>query len=234
MFNKSISLVIPVFNEEEIIEETITIFTEKLSLLFNDFEIIVVNDGSFDRTAEILNHISAYNSKIRVLNNKKNIGSGISLWKGFQEAGKEFLVSNFADRPFDLNDLNRIMPLFDSEDLDFVAVIREDRGANTPFRKLTSWANFLLIRFLFRIEINDFQFVQVYRNSIIDGLTLISTGTFVPPELMIRLVSRGHTYKQISCKFYKRPEGKSKCGNPREYIKTFKEMLAFRFQFNLS
>jgi glycosyltransferase involved in cell wall biosynthesis len=234
MFNKSISLVIPVFNEQEIIEETITIFTEKLSLLFNDFEIIVVNDGSFDRTAEILNRISAYNSKIRILNNNDNMGSGISLWKGFKEARKEFVVSNFADRTFDLNDLNRIMPLFDSEDLDFVAVIREDRGANTPFRKLTSWANFLLIRFLFRIEINDFQFVQVYRNSIIDGLTLISTGTFVPPELMIRLVSRGHTYKQISCKFYKRPEGKSKCGNLREYIKTFKEMLAFRFQFNLS
>lgn len=232
MFKKSISLVMPVFNEEEIIEETIDIFVNSLSALFYDYEILVVNDGSLDATAEILNRISTKNPKIRIFHNYKNLGSGVSLWRGFKESTKELILSNFADRPFDLMDLKFIVPLFDSKELDFVIIVRGDRGANSLFRKLTSYINFLLIRLLFDVKINDFQFVQIYRKSVFSEINIVSTGTFVPPELMIRLVSRGGRYEQVRCKFHRRTKGKSKCGRLSEYAKTFKEMITFRFILN--
>lgn len=232
MYNKSISLAVPVFNEEEIIEETIDIFTDKLSAITDDFEIIIINDGSSDSTGDILNRISSRNQKIKVFHNEKNLGSGISLWLGFKEATKELVLSNFADRPFDLNDLKNILPLFDSNNIDFVIVVRKNRKANTLFRKLTSYVNFLLIRLLFNIKIDDFQFVQIYRSEIIKNLNLISSGTFLVPELIVRLFYLGYKHREVRCEFYKRPKGKSKCGRPSEYFRTIKEMIVFRFHYN--
>lgn len=229
MFNKGISLVIPVYNEEQIIAESVDIFKNKLSSVTVDFEIILVDDGSTDSTPQIIDNLASLNKRIRTFHNKKNIGSGISLWLGFQHASKEFVVSNFADRPFDLSDLKQIMPLFDSTDIDFVIVTRKDRSANSLYRKITSYVNFLLIRLLFNVRVADFQFVQVYKRKIIENLNLISTGTFVPPELIIRLINHGYKYKQAKCDFHKRQKGSSKCGRPREFIKTIREMLIFRF-----
>ncbi len=229
MKNISISLVVPAYNEESIIAESADIFCRKLSGITNDFEIIFVNDASKDRTGAILDSFCSSNHKVRLINNDKNCGSGASLWRGFKEARKELVLSNFADRPFDLDDLEPILPLLDDNKIDFVVVARKDRSANSFYRKLTSYVNLLAIKILFNLKIRDFQFVQIYRKKILDGINVVSTGTFVPPEIMIKLLAKGHKYKEAECKFHKRPQGFSKCGDAATIIKTLKEMFAFWF-----
>lgn len=224
---KSISLVVPVYNEKEIIEETVRVFLDGLSELTANFELIIIDDASCDGTAEIAESIAAKDSRVRLLRNRANIGSGGSLWLGFKMASKELIVSNFADRPFNLSELGQALPLLEQEGTDFIIAVRKDRSANSLSRKLTSYVNFLIIRLLFNPKVDDFQFAQIYKREILNGIELISSGTFVPPELIIRLVDRGYRFKQFSCQFHKRTKGRSKCGKLSEYVKTAKEIVKF-------
>ncbi len=229
MLKRSISLVMPVYNEREIIEDAVIASQERLGALSEDFEIIIVDDGSDDGTGDILRRICAGNDRLRVISNGGNMGSGLSLWRGLKHARKELALSNFADTPFDVAELEKIVPLFDDPLLDFVVVARKDRSANSLFRKLTSYVNFLLIRILFGTPIRDFQFVQVYKTSVLRDIEIRSSGTFVPPELMLRLIRGGCRYKQVISAFRRREKGVSKCGNFREIAKTVREMMVFRF-----
>jgi glycosyltransferase involved in cell wall biosynthesis len=126
MNGKGISLVVPVYNEAEIIEESIHIFIKTLQRITRDFEIIVVDDGSVDGTPKILEKLSGQNEKIKVFYNEKNMGSGASLWRGFKEATGAYLISNFADRPFDLHELPALIDIFNSGNIDFVIGVRRD------------------------------------------------------------------------------------------------------------
>ncbi len=227
MLNQTISLVVPVYNEAEIIAETVAVFDDALRSICRDYEIIIVDDGSVDETPGILQRLCSQHVRLKIMHNSANIGSGASLWRGFQQAGKDLVVSNFADRPFDVTELGRIIPSVDFSATDFVVVVRQDRSANTPYRKITSLTNYWLIRCLFRIEISDFQFVQIYRRDILKGVRIDSQETFVPPELMIRLIQKGYRYQEVVSSFYRRPGGQPKCGHPGKIMKSIFDILKF-------
>lgn len=230
MLNQSISLILPVYNEAAIVEETVHAFLAGLAVLTADFEVIVVDDGSDDATGAILGRMAADDARVRVLCNLKNIGSGQSLWRGMQAATKELVLTNFADRPFDLADGEAVLEPLNDGVTDFVVVARQDRHANSLYRKLTSLTNYVLIRLLFGVPIMDFQFVQAYRRDILTGIALDSTGTFVPPELMIRLIDKGYSYQQVICPFHRRTGGYAKCGRASVILTTVREILQFWFK----
>ena len=227
--NSGISLVMPVFNEAEIIEETVRVYLDDLEEKFSSYELIVVDDGSTDATAKILEKLkSFYPDRLRVITNQRNTGSGASLYKGLLAARFAFVASNFADRPFDLKELKNIMPIFDQE-IDFVVVCRKDRSANTFYRKMTSLVNYYLIRILFQINVGDFQFVQIYRRKILEDLDVKSQRTFVPAEIIIKLLRRGYKMAEYRTDFHSRSKGRAKCGHPRVIFRALFDMLRFRF-----
>ncbi len=229
--NWKISLVVPVYNEQEIIEETVNIYLKDLAGLFDEYELIIVDDGSTDSTGDILAKLKEFHQdKLRIITNSKNIGSGASLHRGLLSARFEFAVTNFADRPFDIRELKNIMPLFD-DNIDFIVVCRHDRSANTVYRKLTSLVNYYLIRVLFAVKISDFQFVQVYRTEMLYNIKVDATGTFVPPELMLRALAAGCRMAEYKTTFYARGKGKAKCGRPRVILQTILDMFSFWFKF---
>ncbi len=227
---KKLSLVVPVYNEAEIIAETVEIFLKDLADLFAEFELIVVDDASTDETGAILKHLqTSCPGRLKIITNRKNRGGGSSLLAGFTAARYPFIATNFADRPFDLKELKNIMPLFD-KGADFVVVCRRDRSANSFYRKITSLVNYYLIRSMFRVRVGDFQFVQVYRKEDIRGLNIRSRRTFVPAEIIIKLLRRGRTMAEYKADFYARVKGRAKCGHPRIILRALFDMLRFRFQ----
>ncbi|MCG2712354.1 MAG: glycosyltransferase family 2 protein [Candidatus Omnitrophica bacterium] len=231
--NYAISLVVPVFNEQEIIEETVKIYLNDLAGIFDEYELIVVDDASTDYTREMLYGLERlHKGKLKVIINEKNLGSGRSLLRGMQSARFPYVATNFADRPFDIKELRNVMMLFE-KDIDFVAVCRHDRSANTIYRKLTSLANYYLIKLLFGTKINDFQFTQVYRLNMLYNIKVDSIGTFVPPELMIRALAGGCRNLEYRTTFYARGKGKAKCGHPRVICRTLFDMFSFWFKFHL-
>ncbi len=223
----SLSLIVPVLNEQEIIAETIEIFLKDLSGLCDEYELIVVNDGSTDNTQNILKELAAtHPKKLKVITNRKNLGSGRSLINGFKCARFDLVATNFADRPFNLKELKNILPLF-LEGADFVVVYRRDRSANSLYRKITSLVNYYLIRFLFKVKVSDFQFVQVYRKEILDNMTIAANHTFVPPEIIIKALHKGYKMREYKSIFYRREKGRAKCAHPKVILNTLCDTFKF-------
>ena len=105
--NKSISLVIPAYNEEAVLEETVLENLGKLSKFTDKYEIIIVDDGSDDKSPEIAVRLSKEFNQVRVLSNLINLGFGISIVRGFKMAKGEIVFCNGADNPFDVDDLEK-------------------------------------------------------------------------------------------------------------------------------
>lgn len=226
MIGRSVSLVIPAYNEFEIIEETISICLRNLERITTDFEIIVVDDGSTDKTGEIADAWARNDRRVKVIHNICNQGSGRSLFTGLKAAQCDLLVTNFADLPFDINEICKVESML-SENVDFVIVIRKDRSANTLYRKATSLVNYWLIRLLFGIQVSDFQFVQIFKKPVITAIEVESSGTFVAPEMIIKAIRKGFVFKEFKTDFHPRRSGKAKCGSPKVIFQTVFEMLRF-------
>jgi glycosyltransferase involved in cell wall biosynthesis len=223
----SISLVIPAYNEEDSIEHSLSICDSYLQSAKVDYEIIIVNDRSMDRTGEIVDKYAGNHPYVKPIHNLCNKGSGRSLFIGLKEAKCDFIVTNFADLPFDITELHDILTLFKRENIDFVVVTRKDRKANSIYRKTTSLVNYWLIRILFGIKVADFQFVQIYKKRVLDIIDVQSRGTFVPPEIIIKALHEGFKMREYNTVFYPRVAGRAKCGNPKVILQTICEMITF-------
>lgn len=222
----SVSLVLPVFQEEETIATTLAVLDGYLSKRGADYEIIIVNDGSTDRTGQILEALAYNNRHIKVIHNISNKGSGKSLYIALKAARFDLMVTNFADLPFDICELRQVESMI-SDNVDFVVVVRKDRSANTFYRKITSWVNYWLIRLLFGVKVSDFQFVQVYKKHVISAIEVKSSGTFAAPEMIIKAIRKGFVFKEYKTDFYPRKSGKAKCGSLRVILQTIYEMSRF-------
>ena len=192
-----------------------------------------MDDGSQDATQEILKRLSDRNGNLRVLYNQKNMGSGASLWRGFREARGEYVISNFADRPFNVEELPAFMKIFNSGGVGFIVGVRKNRSANSLFRKGTSLLNFFVVRALFGLHIGDFQFVQMYKKEIIDKMHIISKHTFAAPEMIIKALSLGYRYEEYHTDFHPRPGGKAKYSNFPLILRSAWEILGFFWRWEV-
>lgn len=223
----SLSLIIPAYNEESAIEETALVYKQKLEKIAKKYEIIIVDDGSNDRTPRILKKLKKQFSEVRVITHKKNLGVGKALSDGFKAAKCNWVMHNSADQPFDIDDLEKARALFTKSDV--IVVEREDRSANSPIRKVTSLASLFLVKLLFGTNIKDFHFIQLYRRQILKGVKISSRDTFMPAELLVKLSKKNYTINQFKAKFHKRTAGYSKYDNPIRYVTYLRELIKFWF-----
>lgn len=229
--NTSLSLIVPAFNEEEGIVETITMYHKELAMLFDKFEIIVVNDGSRDRTKAHLIKLKKTLPKITIINKPSNQGVGRAILDGFKIAKHEWVLANSADRPFSLLELPKIKSKF--AEFDVIVVSRKDRSAHPHFRKITSLVSFYLVRLLFRVPILDFHFVQLYKRDIVKDIQITAHDTFALAELLVTLYQKGHRITHYPAHFYKRTKGTSKYNNPIRYAWYAKDLLTFWFRYTM-
>ncbi len=222
-----ISLVIPAYNEEEAIEHAIKTSAYFLSSITSDYEIVIVNDASSDRTGQIVDRYAQLNPNVKPIHNKNNLGSGRSLFIGLKRARYDFILTNFADLPFDIKELPAALALLEEEGIDFVVITRKNRKANSVYRKITSLANYWLIRLLFNLKVSDFQFVQIYKKKVIEQIDVRSYGTFAAPEIIIKALDKGFKMKEYNTVFYPRISGSAKCGKPGVILQALLEMAMF-------
>jgi len=145
--NSGISLVIPGYNEEVSIKGTVQKCLAILSAITEQYEVIIIDDGSMDEMGKIADQLQTEYSSIRVIHNPINLGIGISLLIGFYAAKYELVLNNSMDYPFDLKDLKEILPFF--PEVDVVIIARVDRSAHSWYRKVISIVHNWIIRLLF-------------------------------------------------------------------------------------
>jgi len=206
----------------------------KLQHLFDDFELILIDDASTDSTKKIIQKLAQkYPQYIKPIYHSTNLGVGSGIRNGIQAATKEYLMTNCSDLPFDIDDLKDIMPLVLKEEADGCIVVRKDRSANSFFRKMTSYVNYVIIKILFRVPIRDFQFVQLYKSHIVKKLQIDARDVFVPPEIIIKLYDSGAQLIQYETVFHERRGGRAKYGKIKHFLRTFTDQIRFFVKLRL-
>jgi glycosyltransferase involved in cell wall biosynthesis len=219
----------PGLNEEANVVRAVERAVAALERCARDFEVIVIDDGSRDRTAELAAAVAARDPRVRVLRNGRNLNYGLSLLRGIAAARCEWVLHEPMDLPLDPGEIERIGPALDGADV--VVVVRHDRSAHPPWRKLTSWTNHWLLRILFRPRAADLNFVQFYRRAWVQEVPVRSTSpAFVTPELILRAERTGRCVREVPAAFLRRDRGKAHFGRPKDILWTLRDMLRLRLR----
>jgi len=211
-----VSILIPMFNEAENVEATLRRVEEAMASFEGPYEIVAVNDGSFDNTLEILKRLTAQNGRLKIVSYSKNIGRGMALRTGFKESTGEIVVSIDADLSYDPRYiLDFVETLRIEQDIDFVLASPYMPGGgvqNVPFHRLwISRLGNLILRFAMPNRIyTSTGIFRAYRRRVLDSLELESDGKEIHLEILSKALALGFRVKEIPTILTGREKGKSK------------------------
>jgi len=229
MPSQSLSLWAWALNEEDLVEAFVEKSTRDLEAVTHDYEIILVDDGSTDRTWSMMERLAKEYPKLKIVRHEKNMRPGHCMRTCLPLTTKDIVFWNTVDSFFDTSNLQEWVDELD--DCDMIQGIRTDLAANTPYRKLTHLVNYGLIRFLFRIPLREFQNVKFCRTDFLKRAGLESASTFTNPECSIKAYWAGKTIKEKSMDFLSREAGKPKGANPFGILESLRDILWFWFRW---
>lgn len=238
---KTLSVFFPAYLDEDNITHVVNDAIQVLNSLkkeadLEEYEIIVINDGSPDKTGEIIDSLpSKYPEvKIKPVHHEQNMGYGAALKTGFKNASYEYVFYSDGDYQFDLSELKKIYALIPFSDI--VAGFRIEKKCSN-FKKLTSLIYNLLLKYLFNIK--GFAFIdvdcafKVYKREIFDKITIESNDAFIDAEIIIKAIQYGYKTTEIGVSHLPRMDGRTTVGAARIsiIIKTIGEIIKLKSQF---
>jgi glycosyltransferase involved in cell wall biosynthesis len=222
----SVSLVIPMYNEELNIEHAIAAGVEALQKYTDDYEIVIVDDASTDDSPAMVAKEAAANPRIRVFRNEKNRKLGGSLKRGFAEASKDLVLYMDADLPFDPDVLGKAMRALQVTGADVIAGYRLDRTMEGFRRAIYSYVYNALIGVLFGWPHRDINFsFKLMKREVLDAVELKSEGSLIDAELIVKAKNRGFAIQQIGLDYFPRIRGTSHLSSPIVILKILGELV---------
>jgi glycosyltransferase involved in cell wall biosynthesis len=221
---RSISVVLPAHNEEAVIAATVTRCVEVLAAVAPDYEIVVVDDGSRDRTGAIADELAASNPRIRVVHNRPNRGYGGALISGFQAATKQLTFFMDADGQFDIADIARLIP-YREQGYRVVLGYRK-RRQDGFLRLMNAWGWKLLVSALFGLRVRDIDCAfKLYDTSLVRVFDVQSEGAMVNTEMLTKLKKLGIPFVQVPVRHLPRVHGTASGANLKVIVRAFRELL---------
>jgi glycosyltransferase involved in cell wall biosynthesis len=222
----SVSLVIPMFNEEENIEHAVAFAADALERHAGDYEIVVVDDASEDRSPEIVARLAAANPRIRVQRHEVNRKLGASLKTGFAAARKDLVLYMDADLPFDPDVVGRAIQALLVTRADLIAGYRLDRTTEGFRRTVYSYLYNSLIGLLFGWPHRDINFsFKLIRREVLEAIDLKAEGSLIDAELIVKAKNLGFVIQQLGLDYFPRTRGRSTLSSPAVILKIFRELF---------
>jgi glycosyltransferase involved in cell wall biosynthesis len=224
----------PMWNEEEYIERALGSAREACHTLIDageigDYELLVIDDASTDATGRIADEIAATDRHVRVVHHPKNRKLGGSLKTGFTESRGDLVLYTDADLPFDMDDVQKACRLLRHYEADIVSAYRFDRTGEGYVRVVYSTLYNVLVRVLFGVRIRDINFAfKLCRRRVLDQFTLVSEGSFIDAELIVRTIDSGGKVVQFGVDYFPRTRGVSTLSSPAVIVKILREMVSIR------
>jgi len=177
MRNLSLSVFFPCYNEEANVERTTLAALDACRSISDDFEIIIVDDGSRDRTAEIADRLTREHECVRAVHNRPNRGYGGALQRGFEAATKEWVFYTDGDGQFDFKEIHKLLDLLDRYDI--VSAYRLDR-CDSVVRRLNGWGWTMLCNLVLGLRLRDIDCAfKIYPRRLFDEITMASEGALI-------------------------------------------------------
>lgn len=227
----SLSIILPAHNEEGSVKRVIENVSLTVSDMVADYEIILVNDGSTDRTKAIANKLCRSIPELKIISHYPSRHYGGTLKAGFSVASKEWVTFFPADGQFDFMDFARLMEV--SSEADIVCGYRINRRDHFV-RKINAYLWNCLVRFLFGPLCRDIDCgFKLFRRDILDTINLQSDGALIDTELLVCAKLSGFTIREAGLPHHSRKEGNATGANPMVIIKALLDLLRFRIEFTL-
>jgi glycosyltransferase involved in cell wall biosynthesis len=222
----TVSLVIPMYNEELNIEHAVAAARESLEKYAGAWEIIIVDDASTDSCPLIVGRLAAAEPRIVALRHATNRKLGGTLRTGFAAATKELVFYMDADVPFDPDVLGRAIRAMELTGADMIAAYRHDRTMEGLKRAVYTLAYNSLIGILFGWPHRDINFsFKLMKRSVLQAIELKSEGSLIDAELVVKAKNRGFTIQQIGIDYFPRTRGQSHLGSFSVVLKILRELI---------
>jgi glycosyltransferase involved in cell wall biosynthesis len=212
---ESLTIFFPMWNEEAYIENAVGAAREICDELIEvgeigDYEILVVNDASTDRTGLIADALAKADRRVRVVHHPMNRRLGGSMKTGFSNARGELVLYSDADLPFDFAEVRKACRLARLYEADIVSAYRLDRTAEGPRRAIYSFGYNALVRGLFGLRLRDANFsFKLVRKVVLEHVEITSEGSFIDVELLVRAERSGFKIIQFGVDYFARTRGVS-------------------------
>ncbi len=223
-----ISSVLPAYNEELNIEKSIFSninFFENNNIL--DWEIIVINDGSTDKTKSIVENIVLIDKRIKLINHKVNKGYGETLYSGLSNTKFEWVFITDSDLQFYINDLKNFIPL--SKEYSFIQGIRGKRS-DSKFRIFLGKVYKTIINIFFNIPVSDPECsFRLFKRNLIEDINIICSGPMVPIELILGAKTNNAIFKEVEVRHRSRKFGETNALSFSTFKKTLRDFYNLFF-----
>lgn len=219
----TLSLIAWAFDEEECVEVFVRTAHAALAAVADDYEVIVVDDGSRDRTAAILDRLRPEFPELRVLTHPENRNVISSFHTALRMATKEYVFCNTVDMSFDMSGLARFVALLDPRRV--VVGLRRSRFDNYPlWRVIISLGNTLQANLVLGLRLRDVQAIQFYPRDFLQGIQaqLACRSPVLASEMLYRALAAGLDVVHIPCVYLPRKSGRSKL---RPYLRALSGCL---------
>lgn len=222
----SLTVFFPAYNEEDNVERVTEAALKVARQITDDFEIIIVNDGSTDRTGPLADALTVRHPQVRAVHNNPNLGYGGALQRGFREATKDWIFYTDGDGQFDFEEIPRALELL--RDYDIVSAYRLDRKDSLT-RKINAFAWTTLVNLMFHINLKDIDCAfKIYPRSFIERIEMRSLGALIDTEMLAKARRLGYSIGQIGVHHYPRTAGEQSGANLRVILRAFKELFKLR------
>lgn len=226
---KSLSIFFPAYNEKDVIQGTVLRSQKILERIGIPYELLIIDDGSTDGTAEVADNLASKDKRIRVIH-QKNGGYGMALRAGFYNSKNEWIVYTDSDGQFDFSEVTKLLDL--AKDADVVWGYRIKR--NDPFYRLLfalGWKLSIFSLFGFFLRDIDCGFKAV-KKKVFDTIPKLEStrGGMINAELAYKARRYGFKIAQVGVNHYPRSSGKPTGANIRVIIQSYIDLLKLRLK----
>jgi glycosyltransferase involved in cell wall biosynthesis len=222
---KTLSIVVPLFNEEENIGPLAKSIFDVLSTHPDFLELILIDDGSRDRTASLALRLAEGEPRIRLIKHERNRGLGAAIRTGFAAAEGDVILYTDADLPFDFTLIPQLLEM--ASDSVIIIGCRANRGEGLRRWVLTTGYN-LICRLALGLRVSDINFAcKLIPRRALRGMRLGSEGSFIDAELLLECRRQGLEIREFPLTYYPRARGLSTLSRPAVILGILSEMFKY-------
>lgn len=217
-----LSLCLPAYNEQDCIVETLDRALAVLPSLVASLEVIVVDDGSRDATAQRVRSVMQRDRRVRLVAHERNKGYGAAVTSGLLAAAGDLVMFADSDGQFDFRDVSRLLDRLPGND--FIVGYRHQR-AESFRRRLNAWAWGRLVRVVYGVRARDLDCAfKLFRREVVERLRLTASGACINAELMCQCQRAGFRFDEVPVEHYLRKGGRPTGSNIKVIARAFREL----------
>ena len=210
---RTLSVVVPALNEEANLALAVAEIQEQVPRHFDDYEILIIDDGSTDRTGAVADALAAGAPRVKAFHNGVNRGLGFSYFRGVAEASKEYVVLVSGDRENSLEGMAPMWPLLGSADI--IVPHTANARIRSRFRRAVSLFGTRVLNVLFGLDLLCYTGTVVHRTAVLRTVRVESADFLYQAETLVRLARRGCSIREVGVDIRVRSSGRSKMFRPR-------------------